>query len=664
MKKNCNNNKYVNPDYYSVVVVQTLQERDNIPCKLRQNGTIAIVVEEGYAQYQIQTKEGIYSVCNNNAWTQIETGDKVFDGNNLIIINNEEHKQEYLLSPLSKIGQMLFYVPENKYYKYDGVDFIDPFPNKLDKPLGSTMDPDNKLIPVYGQSGDNPEWLSSNTLGKVESVNGVGVIQGTKNINLNLSDIPDNVGYATDTELTQLAGELGTRIGEVEGINYTWNPTNRTLTLFDTSGRQMSQVSLVSLDNEGTDLRYNSATKSLELYNADNQLLDSIPVSDFVGNVGTALQLNSNTLQLKDSQGKVLSSVSFSVNNISGLQSALGTKEPTLTAGTSAQYYRGDKTWQVLNKSAVGLSNIDNTSDANKPVSTAQAATIATKVDKTTTDIPAPNTTFKYAYIFDAANNTRRMLAGDLGKNIANSNLTSVAGAGMTLGAPYILTTNGQPFSVTGLADKSADSTFDRFKVQNSTGVEAVVTNPYQIMKKGFELMTTSQALELGQLLNGGSGSSGAMSVNLISPPIIQNRFNTVEYILLRGANLNLSATSSSIQILASDKTTVIVTIPNNQIQINANGTELVFFYNFHNFAQGKYFIKIISGVKTYITTIDLTIVQQIENINTSAITWDINPVIDAGTTHRTTTTNGASFSITNPTGSNSISSFLGVKSS
>ena len=154
------------------------------------------------------------------------------------------------------------------------------------------------------------------------------------------------------------------------------------------------------------------------------------------------------------------------------------------------------------------------------------------------------------------------------------------------------------------------------------------------------------------------------MSVNLISPPIIQNRFNTVEYILLRGANLNLSATSSSIQILASDRVTVLITIPNNQIQINANGTELVFFYNFHNFAQGKYFIKIISGVKTYITTIDLTIVQQIENINTSAITWDINPVIEAGTTHRTTTANGASFSITNPTGSNSISSFLGVKSS
>ena len=46
--------------------------------------------------------------------------------------------------------------------------------------------------------------------------------------------------------------------------------------------------------------------------------------------------------------------------------------EPTITAGTSAQYWRGDKSWQTLNKTAVGLSNVDNTSDANKPVSTAQ----------------------------------------------------------------------------------------------------------------------------------------------------------------------------------------------------------------------------------------------------------------------------------------------------
>jgi len=50
---------------------------------------------------------------------------------------------------------------------------------------------------------------------------------------------------------------------------------------------------------------------------------------------------------------------------------ALLTKEPTIASGTISQYYRGDKTWQTLDKTAVGLSNVDNTSDLNKPISTA-----------------------------------------------------------------------------------------------------------------------------------------------------------------------------------------------------------------------------------------------------------------------------------------------------
>ena len=62
-------------------------------------------------------------------------------------------------------------------------------------------------------------------------------------------------------------------------------------------------------------------------------------------------------------------------------QTALNAKEPTITAGTTSQYYRGDKTFQTLDKAAVGLSNVDNTSDADKPVSTAQATAIALKQD-------------------------------------------------------------------------------------------------------------------------------------------------------------------------------------------------------------------------------------------------------------------------------------------
>lgn len=57
----------------------------------------------------------------------------------------------------------------------------------------------------------------------------------------------------------------------------------------------------------------------------------------------------------------------------------LAGKEPTLVAGNSTQYYRGDKSWQTLDKAAVGLANVDNTTDANKPISTAMQTALNAK---------------------------------------------------------------------------------------------------------------------------------------------------------------------------------------------------------------------------------------------------------------------------------------------
>lgn len=63
--------------------------------------------------------------------------------------------------------------------------------------------------------------------------------------------------------------------------------------------------------------------------------------------------------------------------DIQALGDSLGGKEPSISAGTTSQYFRGDKSWQTLNKSAVGLANVDNTSVVYEPVSTAQASAIS-----------------------------------------------------------------------------------------------------------------------------------------------------------------------------------------------------------------------------------------------------------------------------------------------
>ena len=51
------------------------------------------------------------------------------------------------------------------------------------------------------------------------------------------------------------------------------------------------------------------------------------------------------------------------------------------SSGTTSQYWRGDKTWQTLDKNAVGLVNVDNTKDINKPISTATQSALNGKQD-------------------------------------------------------------------------------------------------------------------------------------------------------------------------------------------------------------------------------------------------------------------------------------------
>lgn len=52
------------------------------------------------------------------------------------------------------------------------------------------------------------------------------------------------------------------------------------------------------------------------------------------------------------------STISTSISNIN---SSLSGKENSITSGTTGQYWRGDKSWQTLDKTSVGLSNVENT---------------------------------------------------------------------------------------------------------------------------------------------------------------------------------------------------------------------------------------------------------------------------------------------------------------
>lgn len=71
------------------------------------------------------------------------------------------------------------------------------------------------------------------------------------------------------------------------------------------------------------------------------------------------------------------------------VQTALNGKENTISTGANSQYFRGDKSWQTLDKSAVGLGNVDNTSDTSKPVSTATQTALNGKANTSHTHLRA-----------------------------------------------------------------------------------------------------------------------------------------------------------------------------------------------------------------------------------------------------------------------------------
>jgi hypothetical protein len=102
-----------------------------------------------------------------------------------------------------------------------------------------------------------------------------------------------------------------------------------------------------------------------------------------LGNVDNTSDTTKNSASVTLTN-KTISGASNTLSNIpesavTNLTTDLSGKEASISVGTTSQYWRGDKSWQTLDKSAVGLGNVDNTSDTNKPVSTAQATAIDAK---------------------------------------------------------------------------------------------------------------------------------------------------------------------------------------------------------------------------------------------------------------------------------------------
>ena len=128
--------------------------------------------------------------------------------------------------------------------------------------------------------------------------------------------------------------------GKASGQALVWNGTNWV----------PGTVSTTNL-SEGTNLFYTDAR-------ADARA--QLKIDALVGGAPGAL----------DTLNELAAAIGDNANYAATITTALGNKEPTITAGTSAQYFRGDKTFQTLNTDAVveGTNKYFTTARANAAI--------------------------------------------------------------------------------------------------------------------------------------------------------------------------------------------------------------------------------------------------------------------------------------------------------
>ena len=162
--------------------------------------------------------------------------------------------------------------------------------------------------------------------------------------------------------------------------------TGATITLADaTNAGLFSPSDKTKFDGIATGATANSTDAQLRDRNTHTGTQLASTISDFASTVlATVLTgLSTATNAVITSADSVLSALEKLQAQITGLGTS---KENTITAGTTAQYFRGDKTFQTLDKTAVGLSNVDNTSDENKPISTATQTALNAKENTLNSD--------------------------------------------------------------------------------------------------------------------------------------------------------------------------------------------------------------------------------------------------------------------------------------
>ncbi len=304
------------------------------------NDTLGAFTNIDQPPYGVST---VWDAANNEFdFTQLSIGDTI-DVRIHLVVNTTASNQKFHISAKFGIGstsvfENIIFDTQVKTAGANEVSFVAPFY------IGSN---DIKNYPAE-------LYITSDSSGTVK-VNGFYIRILRKNINIVSVETGVNDASASVKGILRLAGDLG---------GTATNPTVPEL------ANKVPKTRTITINGTALDL---SADRSWTISTTANW-----------GGIGGTLSNQTDLLSALNAKQNVLNGTGFvkstagviSYDNnvyatLTELNDGLDTKENIIGAGTTAQYWRGDKTWQTLDKTAVGLANVDNTSDINKPISTA-----------------------------------------------------------------------------------------------------------------------------------------------------------------------------------------------------------------------------------------------------------------------------------------------------
>lgn len=181
------------------------------------------------------------------------------------------------------------------------------------------------------------------------------------------------LGIVTRSHVTQgqfdVAIQNGFELDDLHDISIT-SVANKDVLSYETSTGLWKNKQLATSDVVGLDTAL-SGKQPLATVLTNTTASFTTTLETKLNGVATGATANSSDATLlnrANHTGTQLASTISDFNTAADARVVAGItgKENTITAGTTAQYWRGDKSWQTLDKTSVGLGNVDNTSDTTK----------------------------------------------------------------------------------------------------------------------------------------------------------------------------------------------------------------------------------------------------------------------------------------------------------